>query len=669
MNESKNHKGPLSLSNMIQKDHFIGWVYKIDYEKVSVMTNDLWKAQVNGVPHNSFLLAAAFDPDKFNSSPVAQQEVILLRVVDSASLPMDDELVTTKIEHFQERTDNRFGSDELDNLTRNQMQFNGLSCRILGTFYINENDRLCLGSDLESYYSASQLHVYKPKGDVLATIVNYISPIRAASAVEEAQRLGLGESMPGFPIGAVRYTSANRLQKADPEVIFQIQSIDFLARRTGVFGMTRTGKSNMIKQLVSVVKRTSELTGLRIGQIIYDLNGEYANANQQDVGALADVFPNQTERYRMLPAVGFNLIQNNFYTQIEEGFQIIQQVLSDRPTPSSDLRAFLNVSFEEPDPEDRSSHYRWEVKRAIYQAILFKAGFPPPANHHVSFMANEEVRIAVDPDENFPKAIRGRLRLTLAQSVNWFQEARSVNRENQLMSSSGNPWFDEDCIALLNMLAGRNSNDAYITGYKHLNPIKDFHSPQRTQDVSEEIYQHLLQGKIVILDLSVGDPDQRTRLSKIIAQHIFKRSMQTFNQGEFPPNIMIYIEEAHNIIGNKDNLSDTWPRIAKEGAKFRIGTVYATQEISSVHPNILANTENMFVSHINNENEVRVLAKFYDFADFGPSLIRAQDVGFTRVKTLSSPFVIPVQIHKFDPESERQAANNQSSQGTTDAIR
>ncbi len=644
------------LPSMIQPDNFIGWAYRIDYEHAYVMTNDIWKSKVNGVPHNSFLLASSFVPDTYAATKVAHKEIILLRVIGSAQLPMDDELVSTKIEHYQDKQGSEPVEGEMDDLTRNMLQFNGLQCRILGTFYTDADGRLCLGSDLETYHSAVQLQVYKPREDALATIVNYINPIREAAARDDAKALGIEGAMPSFPIGAVRYTSANRLQKVDREVVVHVQSVDFLARRTAVFGMTRTGKSNMIKQLVSVVKRSADQTGLKIGQIIYDLNGEYANANKQDAGALADVYPGDTERYRMLPAEGFNLIQNNFYLQIPEGFMVIQQVMDDRQTPSADLRAFLNVSFEEPDSEDRSAHYRWQVKRAIYQAMLFKAGFPAPKGLSVNFPVNENIRNAIDPKGTFPAASGGRLTLALDQAVRWFETARAINREAQLVSSSGNPWLDEDATALLNMLAGRNSNDAYITGYKHLAPLKDFHSPSRTQDVSEEIYQHLVAGKIVILDLSVGDPNQRTRLSKVIAQHIFKRSMGTFNEGRFPPSIMIYVEEAHNIMGRKDDLTDTWPRIAKEGAKFRIGTVYATQEVSSMHPNILANTENMFVSHINNEAEVRELSKFYDFADFGVSLIRAQDVGFSRVKTLSSPFVIPVQIHKFDPEAEKKRA-------------
>ena len=119
------------------------------------------------------------------------------------------------------------------------------------------------------------------------------------------------------------------------------------------------------------------------------------------------------------------------------------------------------------------------------------------------------------------------------------------------------------------MLLQKNDRGAYIPGYRLLQPFKEYHSPSRTSDVSEEIYQHLVDGKIVILDLSVGDIGQRDRLSKRIAQQFFESSMATFSRGTQPPHIVIYVEEAHNIIGRDEPLTETWPSIVKEGAKAR----------------------------------------------------------------------------------------------------
>lgn len=642
------------LLKLIQKHNFVGWVYSIDYESASVLTNDLWKSRALGIPHNCFLVAASFDPEHYATASPADREVLLLRVLGSCKLPQDDDLVRTKIDHCQrQETHAVAGQKDYDDITRNQMQFGGLKCRVLGTFYIADGE-LALGSDLESFATASRLNVYRPRGDALRAIANHVDPLRRRSALEEARLLGLKGLIAPFQIGTVRYTSTDRLHRheSNERVPLCIQPSDFLARRTAVLGMTRTGKSNMVKQTISVVKRVADSGGVKIGQIIYDVNGEYANANAQDRGAIADVFPGETVRYRMIETPGFEELQNNFYIQLAEGFGLLKSVVAEkqRATEASDLGVFLNTSFDEPDPQEIGTHKRWQVRVAVYQALLFKAGFQPPTGHVIRFDANAAVQAAVQAAHSAGTLKDPKGGLTPDEAVDWFLAARTADRSTPLPSSTrGKPWLDEDTKAMLNMLALKNQNDTFIKGHKVLADARRYHSPRRRQEVGDEIYSHLKNGKIVIVDLSVGDPTLRDRISVQIAQDIFNKSMLTFIEGKTPPNLVVYIEEAHNLIGRKMELTETWPRLAKEGAKYRIGLVYATQEVSSVHPNILANTENWFISHLNNEDEIRALGKFYDFDDFSASLLRAQDVGFARVKTLSSPFVVPVQIDKFDP--------------------
>jgi len=656
------------LASLIQKDNFVGYVYSIDYDTAYIMTNDYWKGQANGIPHNCFLIAATFDPEHFGSVSESEKEVFLFRVIESAKLPQDDDMVRTKIDHYQQRTGvaSEDTGRELDNITQNQLQFGGLKCRVLGTFYVKDN-QLWLGSDLESYSSFGNLIVYRPRGNALNTIVNYINPIRLNDAAEQARQLGIEAELEPFNIGTVRYTSTTRLhrQTSSELVTVGIQPSDFLARRTAVLGMTRTGKSNLIKQLVSVVKRVSDSSGLPIGQIIYDINGEYANANEQDQGALSEVYESDSVRYRMVETPGFQDLRINFYEQITEGLSIIHRDIEGKGhNPVGYVGTFLNLSLEEPDSRDHSAHTRWQVKRAAYFVMLSRAGYGIPRDFSVRFTVSRGIlgRVNAAAGRNLSDPNRG---ISLRDAATWFENARNANNDTTILSSSGNEWADDTLKVLLDMIVQAAGRGGFITGFRLLTPCTKYHAPNRRGEVSAEIYNHLREGNIVILDLSVGDPIIRENLSKRIASHIFNRSMQDFIEGRVPPNIAFYIEEAHNLIGKGMDITETWPRIAKEGAKYRISLIYATQEVSSMHPNILANTENWFITHLNNEREINELARFYDFKDFSKSLIRAQDVGFARIKTLSGPFVIPVQIDLFDPEAERLRVRQMREQSGT----
>jgi hypothetical protein len=520
--------------------------------------------------------------------------------------------------------------------------------------------------------ASTRLRVYKPRAAALEMIVNYVDPDKRSSSLKEAIKSGFKGLPTPIEIGTVRYTSTARLHRADsePKVAVRIQPSDFLARRTAVLGMTRTGKSNTVKTTVASVKMASNNDGVTIGQLIFDINGEYANANHQDDGSsIAEVFVNDTVRYRAVDTPNFEDLRMNFYLQCAEAMYLLNRLAADDPYRNqTDLQQFLEANLEPPDKSDMSATKRWEIRRAIAQAIFCEAGFVAPSGLMARFPVNKDVVAEVAASSGQPPITTssGYANLPLKKAVEWFKYARSANLALEatqkaanankasppkfpyLPSSSG-AWVDPAMRAFLNVLARENDTGTSIRGFRAIVPYIAYHSAKRQADVIDEIHQHLLAGRIVILDLSAGPVEVRTVLSERIARQIFERSMTQMNAGQVPPHVVLYIEEAHNLIGRKDELTRTWPRIAKEGAKARIALVYATQEPSSIHPNILANTENWFVTHLNNDDELRSLGKFYDFADFQDSLKAAQDVGFARIKTLSSPFVIPTQIHRFTP--------------------
>ncbi|MBO9738588.1 DUF87 domain-containing protein [Xanthomonas axonopodis pv. begoniae] len=651
---------------------FVGYVYRVSYDECLVQTNDAFKKNVNGLPHNSFLVAAGFDPANFSASDEVDREVVLLRVLGPSPLPQDGDLVRTRIEHHQRRLEAEkypIGpNDGLDPMTANELQWGGMRCRVLGTFYVDANGNLRLGSDLENFMSLSRMRAYKPRDNALEMIVNHINPEVKAKAREEALKAGFKDTPNPIDIGEVRYTSTDRLhrQVEKERVQVRIQPADFLARRTAVLGMTRTGKSNTVKTTVSSVALAAMKSDILVGQLIFDVNGEYANANHQDDGSsIAEVFgSNRVVRYRAMETPGFEDLRTNFYQEPGQAIGLIQSLFKADPPPFSgqDLDAFLGTSLSEPDKREKGDHLRWERHVAVFQCMLSKAGYKVPDGLKVRVPVENTIVTQV-------KSVFGEIEVPSANQVSvedaseWFELIRKANialkdqqsENNQVTiglksSTPGKAWVDATLEAFLNMLARETSRKQAFGGYRPLLGYKPYHSSKRGADVIKEVIDHLSKGKIVILDLSVGPVEIREVLSERIARQIFERQMNQLNSGEVPQNIVLYVEEAHNLIGKKAELKATWPRIAKEGAKAKIAFVYATQEPSSVHPNILANTENWFVTHLNNDDELKTIGKFYDFGDFLPSLKAAQDVGFARIKTLSAPFVIPTQINRFTPD-------------------
>ena len=114
----------------------------------------------------------------------------------------------------------------------------------------------------------------------------------------------------------------------------------------------------------------------------------------------------------------------------------------------------------------------------------------------------------------------------------------------------------------------------------------------------------------------------------------------------------LYFEEAHNIFPReKGSVRDIYSKIAKEGAKFKIGIVYSTQSPSTVSGELLAQTENFFIGHISSRDEVNSLIKIEShFENHSEEISAIKTKGYMRIYTASHRYVVPVQIKLFNED-------------------
>ena len=677
------------LARRLERDHQVGDLLQLDYNEATIVVHDRLRRDVGGLPLGCFLVATRVEP---GSSPDPREEdtsLVLLRVLGPSQLPNHVDTNRDRFEAAKRAADRPEHWDDrttTDQFTLNLLRYAGLRCRILGTFLFKPDREgrwaECFGPDLANFYSGRGMKVYKPSGALLATIVNFVKP-------QTEVRAGSGQPI---EIGRVRYAASERPGDDTSKVRVQMDPADLLARRTALFGMSRTGKSNTTKIVASAVFRLrGQGSGLRVGQLILDPNGEYANDTAQDAGSLRGIatrttgaqpgdvvtyglhpHPNDPERriiklnfFGNEPADWRNRDQVvNALTGLVQGKEVFDEQLSDQT--SQYVSSFRNTRLDVPVDWDDSTQTRYRRLVNAYRSLLASTLTPPAtlARTRMIGLTNTELRQAFTKSDKYASAAAT---FSSVDTVHWNDARRAwtvleqaiVDKErdkvydgfnkNYASQKGGRDWHDEPLRAVLGYLNQPG-------GMKLVSRLSELHAPTSTSDYADDIVQDLRAGRLVIVDQSTGDPGMNKAAAERLMWRVFQRQVQDFvnakldAKGRFiaPPDVMVYVEEAHNLLPAKsDDLTTVWSRVAKEGSKFRIGLVYATQEPSSIQANILKNTDNWFVAHLNNADELRELKKYYDFEDFAQQILTVPEPGFLRMRTLSNPYTVPVQVHRF----------------------
>ena len=564
---------------------FVGRPFALNYDHAFLLVADKWKQEARGLPQGAFLLA-------YYENEADIQEALLLRVLQPAKLPTDSDVISSMVEYYKDNLKTAGAESQLDTYTRYEFGFSGLECRVLGTFYREAPDgEVRFGADVENFYSAHNYTVVKPDAAALRFVVNF----RDGSVAGKPSDIR---------IGRVRYSSTRRFQaQEDEEVEVFVSPQDFLGKRTALFGMTRTGKSNTVKKVIqasvgmsakakyklasppkeSDAERGEPYTAegppkYPVGQIIFDINGEYANANLQDEGtAIFEMYRELVTRYSVREKPGFKVLRVNFYQDVPAGFELIRSGLA---LENADYaRSFLSVDLTEPeDKNDYSATTRYGRVRAAYLCCLYRAGFKAPKDFRVKFPGNQEINSKVKQGGLDPNAGKG---LTLEDASNWFtwvwDNYESDSYFSTYRAKNGREWADEDLKAMLKFLTRKTSpgGNASVSGYIKLRSLQPLHTDTVDRPFEQDIIERLRAGEIVIVDLSQGDPDLQRLYSERICRAIFAEAMARFVDARPNNFVQFYFEEAHNLFPRKEDkdLSQVYNRLAKEGAKLHLGLI------------------------------------------------------------------------------------------------
>lgn len=685
-----------ALADLVDTNTKVGELLEINYKEGRVLVHDYARQSVRGLPHGSFLIATRMllnDTDK-NNAEDEDTNIVLLRIIDEAPLPNAEETEHFRFQAGMRSTDTEtmwHQSENMDEWTKHNLSFGGYKCRVLGTFRMkkgaSEKYHFTFGGDLINFYTGQGMKVFKPTGNLLQKIVNYQRNIGDHPSIPKSR----------VRVGRIRFASSEvGIDENVDNVPIEIDPHDFIARRTFYGGMSRGGKSNAMKIAAKAIYLIrNEKQGYRVGQLIFDPNGEYANDNPQDSGSLRSVYKKVSgaEYKDEVETYGLNehpndehrkIVKINFYgqtiykwdntddirkalDQLFVGKAIIDTELQDVQTLY--VRNFRNTLIEAPNTfADKGEEVRFRRLITVYRGILSAAGFEKPSEKvNTKGLFNKELLKKMEesaeskissagtllgkdelPWDSFVEACKG-----LRNFMKNTDKSGGYDKFEREYSSKkdGRRWADDGLTNILEIYA-------YPNGVAQLRHAARQHSARATSDYASDIVTALRDGKLVIFDQSTGDPIQNVNAAERILWRIFNRQKQDFidpkmdESGKFisPPPVMVYLEEAHNLLpakGSQEDLRSIWARTAKEGSKYKIGMVLATQEPSSVMPAILKNTDNWFIAHLNNLDEIKTLSKFYDFEDYNHQIKTITDPGFVRMRTLSNPFTIPVQIDLF----------------------
>lgn len=368
-------------------------------------------------------------------------------------------------------------------------------------------------------------------------------------------------------------------------------------KRTAILARTGYGKSNLCKVLLlSLISKTD------FPVLICDLNGEYAFSSAQgkgflDIPGVKNKVIVYTEKQDLINNYPYNCFPLNIDFKCLNG-RDVATLISFKETETVGIKQLRGISNEE-----------WEKIVIAYE------------NSQDQYISKKE-------------AIEKEL-------VDIF-----VSRSSKSSSTS---------------TANKPSQEIRALSWRLLDVLDTWHDSEGRL-IIDEVFFLLTNGFTVIFDFSLKDTMSSLAFMSFLTDKILQNNIKAFTgqRDKIIPCILV-IEEAQNVLNSqiKEEGKDIFIKIAKEGRKFGISLIYITQQPGSIDESILSQTDNFFVMHLLNEQDIKALQKanFHYSGCVANFLKNEALVGNVYIYSAPyQPYVFPAKVFDFEDLSNNMFA-------------
>jgi hypothetical protein len=172
--------------------------------------------------------------------------------------------------------------------------------------------------------------------------------------------------------------------------------------------------------------------------------------------------------------------------------------------------------------------------------------------------------------------------------------------------------------------------------------------------LSARIVDELMNGYSVLVDTSGLSSMEEILVASVITRRVLETYGQLFldDRERFAtlPPTLVALEEAQRVLSKAQRADENvFPRLAREGRKFKVGLCAVSQQPKLIDDELLSQFNTFFILGLADEKDRNILrgSSKQDISDLGPE-IQTLMPGEAIITNLEAPFALPAQVFLYE---------------------